>query len=143
MLHRTKPVTLFLVEDDDVDAMAVERAMKKQRILNPVVRAVDGVDALDQLRHPNRVGRPFIILLDINMPRMDGIQFLDELRQDSGLSQSPVFVMTSSEAETDKFAAYERHVSGYIVKDELGNCFQDVVAMIDCYWRIVELPYSK
>jgi CheY-like chemotaxis protein len=134
-----KPVTLLLVEDDDIDAMGVERALKRRRIVNPLFRARDGVEALELLRS-GAVARPYMILLDLNMPRMGGLEFIAEVRQDPRLSNSVVFVLTTSKSDEDLSAAYRSHVAGYIVKSEIGDSFGNLVQMLDAYWQIVELP---
>jgi CheY-like chemotaxis protein len=138
----TRTVQILLVEDDDVDVMAVRRAFREQKIANPVTVAQDGLEALDILRGKGRppLERPFIILLDLNMPRMNGIEFLDALRADPQLKNAIVFVLTTSKADEDKAAAYNKNIAGYIVKTDVGNGFIQVVNMLDRYWRVVELP---
>lgn len=136
----SQPVNILLVDDDDVDVKAVVRALKQLKIANPMVRAKDGIEALEMLRSEDQVPPPYLILLDINMPRMNGIEFLDELRQDSALSSAIVFVLTTSQADEDKMAAYSKHVAGYIVKKQVGDGFMKVMQMLDHYWRVVELP---
>ena len=94
-------VNILLVEDDEVDVMAVKRALKTLKIANPFFRAADGIEALEMLRGTGgkkQLPSPYIVLLDLNMPRMDGLEFLDELRQDPALHRSVVFVMTTSAA---------------------------------------------
>ena len=81
-----------------------------------------------------------LILLDLNMPRMGGIEFLEELRLDPELSRALVFVMTTSEAEEDRMRAYDRNVAGYILKHRLGQGFIEAVTMLDHFWRVVEFP---
>lgn len=130
---------LFLVDDDDVDYMAVERAMQKMRLLNPLVRARDGQTALDMLKS-GEVQGAFIILLDLNMPRMNGLEFLAALRADPHLSSSVVFVLTTSRSDEDKVAAYSFNVAGYLVKHNINEEFSNIINMLDGYWRIVELP---
>lgn len=130
---------LFLVDDDDVDYMAVERAMQKMRLLNPLVRARDGQTAMDMLRS-GEVQGAFIILLDLNMPRMNGLEFLAALRADPHLSSSVVFVLTTSHSDEDKVAAYSFNVAGYLVKHNINEEFSNIINMLDGYWRIVELP---
>ena len=130
----------MLVDDDDVDVMGIERALKKLKILNPLVRAKDGLAALEILRRPGGIAHPYIILLDINMPRMSGIEVLAELRRDESLNKSVVFVLTTSCEDEDKAAAYAQHVAGYIVKEEAGDSLMRAITMLDCYWRVVELP---
>ncbi len=139
---QTKPVTILLVDDDDVDAMGVQRALQKLKIVNPLVRARDGLEALMLLRTPDAVQRPYLILLDLNMPRMNGIEMLIELRQDPALCSSVVFVLTTSQDDEDKFAAYNKNVAGYIVKKQVGDGFMRVMEMLDHYWRVVELPVT-
>lgn len=143
-MHRKRTdyreVTILLVDDDDVDAMGVRRAMDSLKILNPMVRARDGVEALALLRSKDTVPKPFLILLDLNMPRMSGMEMLEELRRDPELSSSIVFVLTTSEAEQDKLAAYQQHVAGYIVKRHIKDGFIQMMSMLDHYWKVVELP---
>lgn len=141
-----EPVNILLVEDDDVDAEGVERALESAKILNPIHRARDGVEALDMLRGTNgkdAIKPPLLILLDLNMPRMTGIEFLDELRKDENLHRTVVFMLTTSQAERDKLAAYEHHVAGYVAKSKAGDDFTKLIEMLDHYWRIVELPVEK
>lgn len=135
-----KDVMLFLVEDDDVDAMAVQRALKQLKILNPLVRARDGMEALEMLRDGEIVRRPYIILLDINMPRMNGFEFMETVRNDPDLSAAVIFVMTTSESDQDKFTAYQNHVAGYIVKQRLEDGLLNIIKMLDLYWKVVALP---
>lgn len=134
-----KPVNLLLVEDDDIDAMGVERALKRRRIVNPLFRARDGIEALELLRS-GAVAQPHMILLDLNMPRMGGLEFIAELRGDPQLTSAVVFVLTTSKSDEDLSAAYRSHVAGYIVKSEIGDSFGSLVQMLDAYWQIVELP---
>lgn len=134
-----KGATILLVEDDDIDAKIVERAFNKLRIANPIIRATDGVMALELLRD-GTVSRPYIILLDLNMPKMGGLEMLEVLRGDKDLSNSIVFVLTTSKDDEDKIAAYNQNIAGYIVKEKLQNGFDELVKLLDYYWRIVELP---
>lgn len=135
-----KEVTIMLVDDDDVDVMGIERALKKLKIGNPLVRARDGSEALELLRDPQAVRRPYIVLLDLNMPRMSGLEMLAELRNDPMLNSAVVFVLTTSNDDEDKVKAYQQHVAGYIVKSQVGDGFLRVLEMLDHYWRVVELP---
>ena len=136
------PVTLFLVDDDDVEAELVQRSLKKSRIANEIFRARDGREALSMLRGQNdaKIPKPFVILLDLNMPRMNGFEFLDELRADPELENTIVFVLSTSNAEDDKSAAYNRNIAGYIVKSNAGRDFTAMLDMIEHYWKIVEFP---
>ena len=136
-------VNILLVEDDDGDAKAVRRAFSKAKIANPIFRAVDGVEALEMLRGENgkeKLIRPHILLVDLNMPRMNGFQLVSALRADPELKRSIVFFLTTSKSEEDKSAAYDLNVAGYIVKQNAGVDFLNLVGMIDSYWRIVEMP---
>ncbi|MBQ4844585.1 response regulator [Pseudoalteromonas sp. MMG013] len=134
-----KHASILLVEDDDIDAKSVVRAFKKMRIANPIIRAKDGMYALELLKN-DEVPKPFLILLDLNMPRMGGLELLAELRNDQQLKGSVVFVLTTSKDEQDKFAAYDQNIAGYIVKENLQHGFDELVKLLDHYWRIVELP---
>lgn len=139
-------VTILLVEDDDLDAEAVTRAFQKKRIANPIEVVQDGILALEKLRGENgveKLKRPYLILLDLNMPRMNGIEFLQNLRNDPELHDSLVFVLTTSDADRDKLAAYAQHIAGYLVKSNVGADFVNLVNMIDHYWRYVEFPPPK
>ena len=134
---------LLHVEDDDLCLMGLQRAFKVAKIANPIAFAHDGIDALDMLRGTNgrtRLPRPFIVLLDLNMPRMDGMEFLNELRKDEELKKSVVFIMTTSNADEDKVAAYNLGVAGYILKSNPANAFLEATALLDTYWRVVEFP---
>src|SRR5687768_6537761 len=115
-----KQVNLLLIDDDEVDCMNVQRAFKKNSISNPLFIAHNGVEGLDMLRGTNGVPKidplPRIILLDINMPKMNGLEFLKELRADKNLHNISVFVMTTSNDEKDRFEAYNYNVAGYIIK---------------------------
>lgn len=136
-------IRILLLEDDDGDAKAVERAFQKADISNPITRALDGVEALEILRGENgkeKIQKPFIILADLNMPRMDGISFLKILRQDKSLKHAIVFMLTTSRKEEDKLAAYDANIAGYILKETAGSDFLQLIDMLNFYWRVVELP---
>jgi len=137
-MKESSTVTLLLVEDDDVDAMAVARSFDKCRIANPLVRATDGLDALEKLRS-GAVAKPFVVLLDLQMPRMNGLEFLAEIRRDPALAEMVIFVLTTSKAEEDITAAYRQHIAGYFVKEESGRGFLEVVQLLDNYWHMVQL----
>lgn len=133
-------VTIFLVDDDEVDIDFAKRSLRKARIANPVVVAKNGEEALERLRAEDGVPRPRIMLLDLNMPRMNGIELLEELRADEDLCGEVVFVLTTSDADRDQWAAYQKQVAGYILKTNVGEDFEKLIAMLESYWRIVELP---
>ncbi|MEJ2680427.1 MAG: response regulator [Gammaproteobacteria bacterium] len=140
---KTRPLNILLVEDDDGDAKAVKRTFSKAKVVNPIVRAIDGIEALEILRGESgkeKIPTPYILLVDLNMPRMNGIQFVQELRKDPELKKSIVFILSTSKSEEDKAKAYELNVAGYIVKETAGQDFLNLVSMIDSYWKLVELP---
>lgn len=134
-------VHVLIIDDDHVDVMTIKRAFQKSKIANPLIVATDGIEAMEMLK-AGRVPRPFVILLDVKMPRMSGHEFLDALRADEELSKSVVFMLTTSDSQDDKDAAYSRHVAGYIVKQYAGDGFLDLVQMLDHYWNIVEVPVN-
>lgn len=132
-------ITLLLIEDDDVDAMTIERSFRKQRIGNKIVRADDGAAALELIAN-NLVPKPFIILLDLNLPKISGHEFLDQLRKDPENKDTVVFVLTTSSDEQDMLKAYEKFIAGYFVKSESGEQFMKLIGMLDGFWRIVKMP---
>lgn len=134
-----KQVSLLIVDDDDIDVMGVRRALEKLKIANPTFRARDGLEALEMLRD-EMVPAPFIVLLDLNMPRMNGIEFLRELRADKVLTTTVVFVLTTSKADEDMVMAYEKHIAGYMTKSAINRDFMGAIGLLEHYWRIVELP---
>ena len=138
-------VKLLLVEDDPLDVMAIKRALKKSRIANPLIVAGDGIEALAILRGEGcePLQRPNLILLDLNMPRMNGIEFLSELRKDSALRDSLVFVLTTSDDDADILRAYDNLIAGYMVKAKAGEDFVRLIGMLDNFWRVVEFPLPR
>lgn len=136
-----QPVNVLLVDDDEVDVVTVRRAFERKRIANRIYVAKDGIDALDLLRS-GEIARPILILLDINMPRMNGLEFLREMRADPRHHNHVVFVLTTSSDQSDIFDAYELNIAGYMLKNEVGDGFVDAIGLIESYWRIVELPTS-
>lgn len=136
-------INILLVEDDDGDAKALKRAFQKLAIAFPITRAVNGREALDILKGANgkeKMPSPQILLVDLNMPKMNGIQFIQALRADDELRQSIVFVLTTSKHEEDKMAAYELNIAGYVAKVTAGEDFLNLVRLVDDYRRIVEMP---
>jgi CheY-like chemotaxis protein len=136
-------VNILLVEDDEVDVMNVQRAFKKNNITNPLHIANNGLEALQKLKSHGAEAitpRPGIILLDINMPKMGGIEFLQELRKDPDLKSLSVFVMTTSNEESDKIAAYDLNVAGYILKPLSFESFVSAVSVLSHYWKLCERP---
>ena len=142
-MQSSKNVTFLLVEDDDVDVMCMKRAFKELKIANPMVVTRNGLEGLAALRGEDgfeKIQKPFIILLDLNMPKMNGIEFLDAIREDPEFTTAVVFVLTTSKHDRDRVSAYERHVAGYVVKANAMQTFVEAMDMLDHYWRVVELP---
>ncbi|HXF62231.1 MAG TPA: response regulator [Caldilineaceae bacterium] len=138
-----RPVHVLLVDDDEVDAEAVVRAFRKLNIANPITIVSNGHEALNALRGEGGyapIPSPYLVLLDINMPRMNGLEFLQVLRQDPDLKRSIVFILTTSSNDEDILAAYEAHVAGYILKTRAGEQFLELPQMMQRYWRVVEFP---
>ncbi|MBN1237897.1 MAG: response regulator [Gammaproteobacteria bacterium] len=133
----SREVTILLVEDDEVDIKALKWAFKKLRIVNPVEVARDGVEAWEALQN---VERPYLIITDINMPRMNGIELLRKIRESKELRDSIVFVLTTSNDEQDKIDAYDLNVAGYMLKSDMGTSFMRAIEMVENYWKVVELP---
>ena len=133
-----KLVNILLVEDDEVDVMNVKRAFTKNNIKNEQFVAGNGVEALEMLRS-DIVPLPRIIILDINMPKMNGIEFLKVLREDEGLKNISVFVMTTSNEDSDKINAYNLNVAGYILKPLSFEKFITSVATLKNFWSLCEM----
>lgn len=142
-ISSTDSIHILLVEDDDGDAMAVERTLRKSRIAKSIVRAVDGIEALEILKgtgsHP-QLQKPYLVLVDLNLPRMSGIQLVTAIREDSELHDAVIFVLTTSNRQQDKSGAYALNVAGYLLKQKAGDNFQSLFELVDSYRRIVELP---
>jgi CheY-like chemotaxis protein len=137
------PIRILLVEDDDGDAKAVERTFLKARIANPILRARDGVEALEMLKGTDeqpRLEPPYLLLVDMSMPRMNGIQLVQAIREDPDLHDAVIFMLTTSNRAEDKQAAYSMNVTGYILKEKAGEDFLKLFTLVETYWRIVEMP---
>ncbi len=133
-------INVLLVEDDEVDVMNVQRAFRKNNILNPLFVARDGVEALSMLRDGAVPSTRRLVLLDLSMPRMNGIEFLQELRRDPALAATPVVVLTTSAADRDRTDAYDLNVAGYLVKPVTFVEFSELMAALNRYWSLVEMP---
>ncbi len=138
-------MNILLVEDDEVDVMNVQRAFKRNHITNPLYIASNGLEALTMLRGESKTlpllpnGRR-LILLDLNMPRMGGLEFLQELRADDTLRSTPVVVLTTSNQDLDRIEAYNLNVAGYILKPVTFSNFAELMATLNKYWALCELP---
>ena len=135
---------LLLVDDDEIDVMTVQRAFKKNNITNNLYIATNGIEALAMLRSngnpPVVPPERRLILLDLNMPKMGGIEFLRELRKDPTIKAIPVIVLTTSNEDKDKVEAYNMNVAGYIVKPVTFSKFVEAVATLNKYWTLSEMP---
>jgi CheY-like chemotaxis protein len=131
---------ILLVEDDELDVKNIRRAFKKGNITNPLFVAGNGLEALEMLRGDEMPRSRRLVLLDLNMPRMNGIEFLRELRADPDLSPTVVVVLTTSDAERDKVEAYNLHVAGYMLKPVTFANFCETMASLNKYWALVEMP---
>ena len=137
-------LNILLVEDDEVDVMTVKRAFKKGNITNPLYIAGNGIEALEMLRDtPNQPSliptERRLILLDLNMPKMNGLEFLAELRADATISHIPVVVLTTSNEERDRVKAYGFNVAGYLLKPVTFSTFVDLMLVLNQYWAQSEM----
>jgi CheY-like chemotaxis protein len=137
---KSRFLNILLVEDDEVDVMNVKSAFQKNHITNPLFVAQNGVEALEKLRNNEVTPGRRIVLLDLNMPKMNGIEFLRELRSDPALASTPVVVLTTSNNDRDKIEAYNFNVAGYLVKPVTFNDFSELMVTLNKYWTLVELP---
>lgn len=136
-------IQILIVDDDEVDVRALRRAFKHLKIANPLSVARDGQEALEILRGQNGhapLKKPYMILLDLNMPRMSGLEFLSELRGDPEHHNATVFVLSTSSADEDIIGAYNKNVAGYVVKSDVAQSFIEAIDALDHYWKIIELP---
>ena len=132
--------TIMIIDDDDIDVRVLRRALKKQGVTDNVKVAHDGLEALDLLREgtPRQSLWPWILLVDINMPRMNGHEFLDRMRAETGLRECIVYMLTTSDRQQDIELAYANHVAGYIVKSEAGINFENLVKLLRNYFNCVQ-----
>ncbi len=135
-----RKTNILLVEDDELDVLNLQRAFERSNLPGPVMVAHDGVEALEILRSDAAPRDRCLVLLDLNMPRMGGLEFLQELRADPALRSLPVVVLTTSTDECDRTAAYDLNVAGYLVKPMRFPTFVEMVSTLDQYWSYVELP---
>ena len=133
-------LNILLVEDDEVDVMNVRRAFQRAHVSNPLHVAGNGLEALEMLRGDTIPAGRRLVLLDLNMPRMNGIEFLRAVRADASLQSLPVVVLTTSNDERDKVDAYKLNVAGYLLKPVTFTDFVDLMAALNKYWMLVERP---
>lgn len=134
-------VNILVVEDDEIDVESLKRLFNKRDIKNPVFYASNGIEALEIMRGENnhaKVPKPYIVLLDINMPMMNGIEFLKEIRGDEHLKDTVVFVLTTSPRDEDKATTYKLNVAGYFLKKDI----KELVNLLSLYWELNEFPES-
>jgi CheY-like chemotaxis protein len=144
VMTHTQQLNIFLVEDDEVDVMNVQRALKKNNATSTLYRAANGIEALAMLRTNNQIATEnnsrLLILLDLNMPKMGGLEFLKELRADPALCKLPVVVLTTSMQDSDLATAYQYNVAGYIIKPITFSSFVETIDVLNRYWSISEMP---
>ena len=133
-------LNILLVEDDEVDVMNVRRAFERNNVSNPLFVAGNGLEALEMLRDGTVPKARRLILLDLNMPKMNGIEFLQALRSDPELASTPVVVLTTSNDDQDKIDAYNLNVAGYLLKPVTFSNFCERMATLNKYWTLVEMP---
>ena len=136
-------IDVLLVEDDKVDEQGLRRAFRKAGLPHRIHLATDGLAALRRLRGEGGkppLPRPHVVLLDLNLPRMNGVEFLQSLRNDEALKDTFVIVITTSDAEEDKVRAYRLNVAGYFLKARIGDQYADAVTLMDRYWSLLRLP---
>ena len=139
-MRNLKPI--LLLEDDSVDAMTVKRALKDLNVSNSLVRFVNGEEAIEYL-HDDKNAKPCVILLDLNMPRMNGNEFLKIVKTDPALKSIPVIVLTTSRADQDKLECFNLSVAGYIVKPTNYKEFVNAMKVLDLYWTLSEMPETS
>jgi len=139
VMSAPKPLNILLVEDDEVDVMNVKRAFEKAHITNPLFVANNGLEALEKLRSRDIPSYRRLILLDLNMPKMNGIEFLRELRKDPELCSLPVVVLTTSRMDQDRIESYQLNVAGYLLKPVTFATFCELMVTLNKYWALVEM----
>ena len=139
-----KQINILHVEDDEVDAMVMQRALKKTDLSYKLSHAKNGLEALDMLRGTNGyekiTPRPNVILLDLNMPQMTGHEFLKELRNDPELKSIAVYILSTSNDDRDRVEAYNQNVAGYILKPLSLETYVEAISVLNKYWALTELP---
>jgi CheY-like chemotaxis protein len=135
-----RKLNILLVDDDELDVMNVQRAFRKNDIRHPLYLARDGVEALEKLRDGSVPAERRVVLLDLNMPRMSGIEFLREIRADPELRRTSVVVLTTSDEDRDRVEAYSFNVAGYILKPVTMSAFLETMAALNRYWAVNEFP---
>jgi len=138
-MQNSKPI--LLVEDDAVDVMMVKRVLKDMRVTSELVQAGDGEQALAYLRDDGNA-KPCIILLDLNMPKMNGIELMRIMKTDEVLQRIPIIVLTTSNSDQDIFESFELGAAGYMLKSVDYKKFVEIIKTIDLYWTLSKLPLN-
>jgi CheY-like chemotaxis protein len=138
-MQNSKPI--LLIEDDDVDVMTVKRALKDLKVTNELVPIGNGEEAIDYLKR-ECVTKPCIVLLDLNMPKMDGAEFLKTVKADNSLKKIPVVILTTSNSDRDVIESFELGAAGYMVKSIDYEKFVETIQVIDRYWTLSKLPWN-
>ena len=133
--------SILLIEDDNIDAMTVERSLRDLGSKVSLVRSTNGVEALEYLQNPENE-KPCIILLDLNMPKMNGIEFLRIMKTDEKLRRIPVIIFTTSKEEYDIIKSFELSVAGYIIKSFEYQQFLESMRKLHSYWNLCMLPQN-
>lgn len=144
-MNTNHELSVLLIDDDDVACESVIRSFKKYNLPMKIVAAHDGMEALDILhnKHPDKsIERPFITLLDLNMPRMNGFEFLEVVRDDEELKSVVIFVLTTSDDHNDRIRAYQKQIAGYMVKSEVGPQFSKLANLLTEYNQTINLPIA-
>ena len=135
-----KPLTILAVEDDDVDLISLQRALKELRLVNPLVRAVDGVEAWEHFFDANgkaRADSADIVLLDLNMPRMSGHDFLKKFHETEDRPDCKIFVMTTSDTDQDIVDAHKYDIEGYLLKSDIVESLREALEGLDQTWALI------
>jgi len=136
-MRDSKPI--LLLEDDTVDAMTVKRALKDIKVTNPLVRTCNGEEGLAYLRDEKNP-KPCVILLDLNMPKMNGLEFLKAIKTDEQFKKIPAIVLTTSKDDQERFKGFQLNIAGYIIKPVDYMKFVEALRIVDLYWTLSEMP---
>ncbi|PCJ62822.1 MAG: two-component system response regulator [Planctomycetota bacterium] len=138
-----KTITFLVIDDDEIDREVIRREFLKEKYSNPIIEFENGSDALEFLKSKDKEymdNNPLIILLDLNMPKMGGLEFLEELRKDEKLKKIIVFVMSTSEDYNDKLKSYNLFIAGYTTKGKIQDGIKKITSMLDTFWKKIEMP---
>lgn len=134
-------IKIIVIDDDDVDAQSIERSLRSADVNNEIIRAYDGIDALDLLKGANgkeKLTKPYILLIDLMMPRMDGITFIKTLRFESDITPEMIFVLSGTDSDEQCTQAYDLNITGFIKKDRAGRDFLRLTKILEQYYEVIE-----